>query len=254
MKAGGFSWIFCSFRAYDIDMKRSYLVCVVAVVVLFVSAVGLCMRALFLPTSVFAGGNAPIKIVLDAGHGGIDGGVTGITTGVKESDLNLAITLRLKQTLDDMGFETVLTRKTEAGLYDAATEGFKRRDMQRRKEIVQKADPTLLISVHQNRYPSSSVRGAQVFFRRGDFGGERLAFALQEKLNGLYQTEGVKSRKHTPSEYFMLTCTENPSVIVECGFLSSPADEKLLISTAWQKRLAESIAAGVVAYLAGELS
>ena len=235
-------------------MKRSYLTCVFAVVVLFVSAVGLCVRALCLPQAVFAGENAPIKIVLDAGHGGIDGGVTGIATGVKESDLNLEITLRLKQTLDDRGFETVLTRKTEAGLYDTATDGFKRRDMQRRKEIVQNAEPALVVSVHQNRYPSASVRGAQVFFKRGDTQGERLAFSLQEKLNALYQTEKVKARKHTPSEYFMLSCSENPSVIVECGFLSSPADEKLLLSPSWQKRLSESIAAGVVAYLAGELS
>ena len=225
-----------------------------AIVVLFVSAVGVCVKALFLPQAVFVGGSAPIKIVLDAGHGGMDSGVKGITTAVKESDINLAITLRLKETLDDMGFETSLTRKTEAGLYDAATDGFKRRDMQKRKEIVQKADPALVISVHQNSYPSASVRGAQVFFKRGDAKGEEFASCLQEKLNALYQTEKVKSRKHTPSEYFMLSCSENPSVIVECGFLTSPADEKLLLSASWQKRLAESIAAGVVAYLAGELS
>lgn len=235
-------------------MKRSFLTCVVAVAVLFVSAVGLCVRALFLPQAVFAGGGEPIKIVLDAGHGGIDGGVTGVATGVKESDVNLAITLRLKETLDDMGFETVLTRKTEAGLYDAATDGFKRRDMQKRKEIVQNVDPALVVSVHQNRYSSASVRGAQVFFRRGDSQGERFASCLQEKLNALYKMEKVKSRNHTPSEYFMLSCTQNPSVIVECGFLSSPADEKLLISPSWQKQIAESVAAGIVAYLAGELS
>ena len=235
-------------------MKRSFLVCVMAVAVLFVSAVGVCVKALFLPQAVFAGGSEPIKIVLDAGHGGVDGGVAGVTTGVKESDINLAITLRLKQTLDDMGFETTLTRKTEAGLYDAATNGFKRRDMQKRKEIVQNTDPALVISIHQNRYASPSVRGAQVFFKRGDSEGERFASVLQEKLNALYQTEKVKSRKHTPSEYFMLACIKKPSVIVECGFLSSPADEKLLLSPAWQKRIAEHIAAGVVAYLAGELS
>ncbi len=225
-----------------------------AVAVLFVSAVGVCVRALFLPQAVFAGASLPIKIVLDAGHGGIDGGVVGANTGIKESDLNLAITLKLKQTLDDMGFETVLTRKTEAGLYDTALKGFKREDMKKRKEIVQKENPALVISVHQNRYPSKSVRGAQVFFKRGDSEGERFALNLQEKLNGLYETENVKARKHTPSEYFMLDCTHNPSVIVECGFLSSPADEKLLASASWQKRLAESIASGVVAYLAGELS
>lgn len=235
-------------------MKRKYFVYALAVVTLFVSAVGVCIRALFLPQTVFAGGSAPIKIVLDAGHGGMDGGVVGVTSKVKESDLNLAITLRLKETLDDMGFETTLTRKTQAGLYDAAIKGFKKRDMQKRKEIIQNTNPALVVSLHQNRYPSPSVRGAQVFFKRGDEEGERFAEVVQGKLNALYKTEKVKARKHTPSEYFILACTDNPSVIVECGFLSSAADEKLLTSTTWQKRLAESIAAGIVEYLAGELS
>lgn len=226
----------------------------VAVAVLFVSAVGVCVRALFLPQAVFAGEYAPIKIVLDAGHGGVDGGVTGVKTGVKESDINLAITLRLKQTLDDMGFETVLTRKTEAGLYNAAMQGFKRQDMLKRKEIVENADPALVVSIHQNRYPSASVRGAQVFFKRGDEQGEAFAATLQQRLNDLYATQNVKNRVHTPSDYFMLHCTKKPSVIVECGFLSNPADEKLLLSPVWQNRIAESVAAGIVAYLAGELS
>lgn len=218
------------------------------------SAVGVCVRALFLPQTVFAGEYLPIKIVLDAGHGGVDGGVTGVKTGVKESDINLAITLRLKQTLDDMGFEVVLTRKTEAGLYNTAMQGFKRQDMLKRKEIVENADPALVVSVHQNRYPSASVRGAQVFFKRGDEQGEAFAATVQQRLNDLYATQNVKNRVHTPSDYFMLRCTKKPSVIVECGFLSNPADEKLLLSPSWQKRIAESIAAGIVAYLAGELS
>ena len=235
-------------------IKHIFLTCVVATVFLFVSAVGVCIQALLSPQTVLAGENKPLTIVLDAGHGGMDGGVVGKRTGVKESDLNLSITLRLKEVLGDMGFETVLTRKTSAGLYDAATKGFKKQDMQRRREIVQKANPALVISVHQNRYPASSVRGAQVFYKRGDESGERFAEVLQEKLNALYGKQGVKARKHTPSEYFILSCTAKPSVIVECGFLSSERDESLLLSAAWQKRLAESIAAGVVAYLADELS
>lgn len=235
-------------------MKRSVFAAVAAVAMSFIMAVALCVKALNVPQAVFSEADSKMKIVIDAGHGGIDGGVVGKTTGIKESDLNLEITLRLKEVLSDMGFEVVLTRKTEAGLYDAATKGFKKRDMQKRKEIIQQADPSLVISLHQNLFPTKSSRGAQVFYRKGSENGERLGKALQAQLNDLYQGEGVKARKAATGNYFMLECTENPSVIVECGFLSSPADEALLVTPTWQRKLVEGIATGVVAYLAGELS
>ena len=235
-------------------MKKSVFAAVAAVAMSFFMAVALCVQALNVPKAVFSDADSKMKIVLDAGHGGIDGGVVGKNTGVKESDLNLEITMRLKEVLSEMGFEVALTRKTEAGLYGAATRGFKKRDMQKRKEIIQEEDPSLVISLHQNLFPTKSSRGAQVFYRKESGNGEKFAKALQTKLNDLYKEEGVKARNAVPGNYFMLECTENPSVIVECGFLSSPADEALLVAPTWQKKLAESIAAGVVAYLADELS
>ena len=90
----------------------------------FISAVGLCVRALLAPQPVFSLANESMKIVVDAGHGGIDGGVTGIATGVKESDINLAVAMMLKNSLEELGFEVVLTRKTEGGLYGTPTKGF----------------------------------------------------------------------------------------------------------------------------------
>lgn len=246
--------IFRLSRAYDKGMKKSIFAMVLAVAMGFITAVALCVRALNVPQAVFSDADSKMKIVIDAGHGGIDGGVMGKTTGIKESDLNLEITMRLKEVLIEMGFEVALTRKTEAGLYDTAAKGFKKRDMQKRKEIIQEEDPSLVISVHQNLFPSKSSRGAQVFYRKNSENGEKFAKALQAQLNELYGEEGVKARNAATGNYFMLECTENPSVIVECGFLSSPADEALLVSPAWQRKLAERIAAGVVAYLAGELS
>lgn len=222
-----------------------------AVVMTFVAAVALCVRALNAPQTVFSAADAGMKIVLDAGHGGVDGGVSGKKTGVKESDLNLAITRRLSQKLTDMGFEVTETRKTEAGLYGAATKGFKKRDMQKRKEIVQEADPSLVVSIHQNLYPTRTPRGAQVFYDKASESGKLFATAIQDKLNALYGGEGVKARNIQTGDYFMLKCADCPSAIVECGFLSNAEDEKLLISEAWQERLAENIAAGVVAYLSG---
>ena len=118
-------------------MKKSVFAVAVCVVTLFVTAVGACVGALQGSRAVSAFDEGGMRIVLDAGHGGIDGGVVGRTTGAKESNINLAITHSLKDVLEDMGFEVTLTRKTEGGLYGAPTKGFKRRDMERRKEIIE---------------------------------------------------------------------------------------------------------------------
>ncbi len=213
----------------------------------FLSAVGLCIRTLYAPKSVAATENT-LSIVLDAGHGGMDGGVVGRKTKAKESDVNLAIVYRLKNELEDVGFEVTLTRKTEAGLYDAATKGFKKRDMQKRKEIIQAADPALIISIHQNFYPSKRTRGAQVFYSENSVEGEKFALSVQGELNELYAKKGVNSRKASKGDFFMLKCHDCPAVIVECGFLSNAEDEALLINEVWQSELAKSITVGVLGY------
>lgn len=232
-------------------MKKSFLTVSLAVAFVFMAAMGLCVRALFGAQAVAAFDEGGMRIVIDAGHGGMDGGVVGRKTGIKESDLNLAISYRLQDVLTDMGFEVILTRKTEAGLYDTATRGFKKRDMQKRKEIITAADPALVISVHQNFYPAKSSRGAQVFYPKTGEGSKLLASGIQEQLNGLYGEKGVKPRSIKEGAFYILECVDRPSVIVECGFLSNPSDEELLCSEAFQEKLAGGIAAGVVAYLAG---
>jgi N-acetylmuramoyl-L-alanine amidase len=195
-------------------------------------------------------------VVLDAGHGGIDGGVVGRETGVKESDVNLAVTMQLKTVLENAGFDVTLTRKTESGLYGAATKGFKKRDMQKRKEIIEEAKPVAMISIHQNFYPTRTSRGGQVFYRddveKGENGSNSLALAecIQSRLNLLYAAEGAKERKAATGDYYMLKCTSYTSVIVECGFLSNAADEKLLLSETHRQKLAEAIYAGFAEYLA----
>ncbi|MBQ8374674.1 MAG: N-acetylmuramoyl-L-alanine amidase [Clostridia bacterium] len=223
--------------------KRSLIAAALAVVIGFLGAIGLCFSALALPARVSA--TPEMTIVIDAGHGGIDGGVTGVVTGIKESDLNLAISLKLQAKLSDAGYEVVMTRRTEGGLYDTAAPGFKRRDMQKRKEICEGASPLCVISVHQNFFPSRSQRGAQVFYDQGSEQGKALAEGLQTELNELYGAHSVKARKAMTGDYFMLKLSA-PSVIVECGFLSNAKDEALLVSDDFQKKLVDRIAAGVI--------
>ncbi len=227
-------------------MKKTFFAIFTAIAVGFVAAVGLCVKELVTtPVAAFEEG---MRIVLDAGHGGVDGGVSGKNTKVKESDVNLAITYKLKAALEEFGFEVFLTRKTEAGLYDSATKGFKRRDMEKRREIIREHDPAMLLSIHQNFYPSTKTRGAQVFFNTKSEESRALATGLQTSLNDLYEGEGARARSIMSGEFFILECGDCPSVIVECGFLSNPLDEALLCDEVWQKKLAQSISVGVLGY------
>lgn len=212
----------------------------------FCLAVFACVKTLSAPQAV--GQMAELKIVIDAGHGGIDGGVVGVATGQKESDVNLRVAFLLKDRLADAGFAVTMTRATEAGLYGTTAPGFKLRDMQKRREICESASPLCVISIHQNFYPSSASRGAQVFYRKDSEQSELLAVSIQGELNGLYKKEGVKARKQTAAEYYMLKLTP-PSVIVECGFLSNPKDDRLLANGVFCGKLADSIVSGVLSGL-----
>lgn len=186
-------------------------------------------------------------VVLDAGHGGVDGGVVGINTGMKESDINLAMTRILAARLEDAGLNVILTRQTEAGLYGAATSGYKRRDMRARAEIIAKTAPVLVISVHQNFFSLPARRGAQVFYRKDFAEAKTLACLIQTSLNEM--EECVKRTDALVGDYYILNCSAYPSVIVECGFLSNAEDERLLITKEYQEKLASAITAGVLSFL-----
>lgn len=191
--------------------------------------------------------NYGYKVVIDVGHGGIDSGVTGSVTGVKESDLNLAVSKKLATILSEAGITAVLTRNTEAGLYGAATGNLKKKEMLKRKEIILKEKPDLMVSIHMNKFSSPRRRGAQVFFKKGDMVSENLAFCMQKSVNNLY--DGVKDYSALTGDYYVLNCSDYPSVLVECGFLSSPEDEKLLITEEFQEKTAYYIFCGIVKYL-----
>ncbi|MBD5584958.1 MAG: N-acetylmuramoyl-L-alanine amidase [Clostridia bacterium] len=185
-------------------------------------------------------------IVIDAGHGGIDAGVRGTETSTKESDINLAIAKKLKGYFSGAGFKTVMTRSNNGGLYGLSTSGFKMRDMKKRKEIIEESHADMVISVHQNFCPIPSRRGGTVFFDKDSECGKALADSIQSSLNAM--EECVKKSSALVGDYYMLKCTANPSVIVECGFLSNTEDERLLISAEYQDKIAYAIFKGAVAY------
>ena len=224
--------------------KKRNLIIATALFLTFITFV-LCFSALS-KTEVIAA-KSGVKIVLDAGHGGIDGGVKGINSGVPESEINLSVVKKLENYLVSAGITVVLTRNSEAGLYGVASSTLKRRDMEKRKQIIEKAAPTMVISVHMNYYPNSSRRGGQVFFKDGDDKGEALALSLQKGLNSLYKD--VKDYPPLKGDYYLLNCTEYPSVIAECGFLSNPEDDALLTGEEFQNEVAYALFSGIIDYL-----
>lgn len=188
-----------------------------------------------------------IRIVLDAGHGGIDAGVSGVTTGTKESDLNLAVCRKLENLLVAGGFDVTLTRSTDAGLYGLATKNLKKNDMKKRREIIEDVKPTVVVSVHMNYYSLSTRAGGQVFYNGNNENSYNLALSIQKRFNELNGNK--REYKPLTGDYFMLNCTEYTSVIAECGFLSNPEEEKKLITDEYQEEIAYALFSGIVDYL-----
>jgi N-acetylmuramoyl-L-alanine amidase len=185
-------------------------------------------------------------VVIDAGHGGIDSGVVGISTKVKESELNLKVAKKLEKTLKEYGFNVVMTRTNGNGLYGLHTKNRKRRDMEERARIIKEAQPDAVVSIHMNYFSQSKQRGAQVFYKKDNEQGKELARCIQEVL--ALNIEHC-DRLYLAGDYYIVNCTDYPSVIVECGFLSNAYDEQLLITDEYQQKLAYYIALGIMKFL-----
>lgn len=226
-------------------IKRRTLVIVSALIITAITFI-VCFGALYNGGSASVGANG-VRIVLDAGHGGVDGGVSGATSGVKESVINLDVVKRLSKHLVASGFAVTLTRSSDVGLYGVATSGLKKKDMQKRKEIINNAKPSLVVSVHMNYYSLSTRRGAQVFYKNGDENGKSLANSVQKSFNEM--KSATRECSALTGDYYILNCSEYPSIIAECGFLSNPEEEKLLLTDDYREDIAYAIFKGVIAYL-----
>lgn len=189
-------------------------------------------------------------VVIDAGHGGDDPGKIGVNKAL-EKDINLAIAKKVKECLEKKGIHVVMTRSDENGLYDENAKNHKVQDMQRRCSKIDEAKPAAAVSIHQNSYPSESVKGAQVFYYGQSGGGKKLAELVQKQMAETLGGENHREAKANES-YYLLKKTSVPTVIVECGFLSNWEEAKLLVTEEYQNKVAKAVCEGILEYLKEE--
>lgn len=186
-------------------------------------------------------------VVVDAGHGGADPGKVGIN-GALEKDINLKIAKKLQYFLEQEDVEVILTRDSDAGLYDEGASNKKVQDMKRRVEMIESAAPILTVSIHQNSYHEEYVHGAQTFYYERSEDGKRLAEKIQQALSNEVDRDNTRAAKANES-YYLLKKTSNPIVIVECGFLSNSEEAQKLDSDYYQEKLAWAVHLGILQYI-----
>ena len=227
--------------------KRTLLYTWLAVCMIGLSAIFLAgSRRAFTPTGAMGQGSHAQTVVIDPGHGGQDGGAVA-ADGTAESEINLAVSLRLEGLLRFAGVPTELTRREDVMVCDPGLETMRQRkvsDLHNRASFVNGVPNAVLLSIHQNSLPSSPVtHGAQTFWNRQE-GAEALARTLQAGLNPVVNTHRAKEPKPIPDSIYLMNHVDAPAVLVECGFLSNPEETIALGDPVYQRRLSAAIVSG----------
>lgn len=186
--------------------------------------------------------------VIDAGHGGEDGGAVSVT-GVPESGVNLAIALKLDALMGFYGLESMLLRDTDTSLHDAGAKTLREKkvsDLHNRVDRIEAVQNATLVSIHQNTFPNGGYHGAQVFYANGEL-SLPLAARVQDALRDGLDPANRRTPAKIPSSVYLMNHITCPAVLIECGFLSNPAEEALLLSGGYQTKLAACIASALIA-------
>lgn len=189
------------------------------------------------------------QLVLDAGHGGEDGGAISIT-GVSESQINLAVTLKLDQLLGLYGLSPVVLREEDRSLHDDTAKTIREKkvsDLHNRVSTIESIENALVVSIHQNTFSNPVYHGAQVFFRAGEESRE-LADAVQNALREALEPENRRKAAKIPDSVYLMKHITCPAILVECGFLSNAAEEAKLRSGGYQTQLSLCLVSGILRY------
>ena len=189
-------------------------------------------------------------LVLDAGHGGEDGGAVSLS-GVPESGINLAIVQKLDQLLGLYGEAPLLLRSEDISIHDDSAQTLREKkvsDLHNRVARIEETEHAVLLSVHQNTFPDGKYHGAQVFYSNGEL-SQPLAQLTQETLRAALDPGNTREAKPIPDSVYLMNHITCPAILVECGFLSNAEEELLLQSGAYQTKLASALAASWLQWL-----
>lgn len=194
-------------------------------------------------------------ILIDPGHGDFDSGAIS-RSGLLEKDVNLSISLKLRDELSKKGYLVLMTRDTDKGLYsnEGSIRGKKYDDLNTRCKMKNESNCDMFISIHQNFFKDSSCRGAQVWYSKCEE-SKTLSKIIMKNFKTDLDEKNHREEKPARNDYKILRCYYNiPSVIVECGFLTNYNDEKKLMDEKYQQKIAESLAKSVSEYFSTEAS
>lgn len=191
-------------------------------------------------------------IIIDPGHGGEDGGAVG-HNGIVEKNINLKISLALRDVLQLLGYETIMTRENDKAIYDKDSKGLKqkkRSDLRNRLSIIHKNSErnSIFLSIHQNKFPNEKYSGSQIFYSKNNPLSETLASCIKDSIVNSLQPENDREIKEATSKIFLLNKSEIPSVTVECGFLSNKEEAQKLNDESYQRKIALCTASGINDY------
>ncbi len=198
----------------------------------------------------------PKIVVLDAGHGGFDGGAENKELGIVEKDINLIIAKKLEELLTAAGFKVVMTRSTDDSTANGNLDTIRSKkvsDIHNRFALITKYDNSIAVSIHLNKYPEEYVHGAQVFYSPKAKDSDVLAQAIQDSFASNLQKDNKRTIKPANSSIYILhNNSKNPAVLVECGFISNIKEGKLLLEEQYQSKIAMTIFAGILDYYSRE--
>ncbi len=239
--------------------KRGFLSNSIPVIVLIICCIAFLMLSYLSYhrigqiASTLAEGQAPRTVVIDAGHGGEDGGASG-ASGVPEKDINLAIAKDLEQLLTVSGYQVVMTRTDDAEIGDNTLGTIRARkvsDMHQRLKILEDQGSCIFISIHQNFFTQSQYSGTQIFYSKNNAESKPLSEDIRARVVGLLQKDNKRETKPATSAIYLLWEAKVPAVLVECGFLSNAQEEAKLKDTSYQQKMAFSIYSGFLDYCSG---
>ncbi len=187
-------------------------------------------------------------IVLDAGHGYPDGGAEG-SGKVTEEELNLEVTLKLQELLEKSGINVILTRADVNGIFDEGLSTIRKKkvsDMKNREKIINSSEADFFISIHMNKFTDSKYSGPQVFYSAAFDEAKTLAESIQKELIFELKPKMEREIKKADSNIYLLKNSKIPAVLVECGFLSNPQEEKLLLTEEYRETVAWAIYKGII--------